>query len=209
MKCFFVVAAILSFWRIRAQDSCAFYKGLSSLLGNEYHKFVVVSTFELWHFDTLPSAAIIARLKMDRETIYGLSKSTESLTKDSSSFCMSFLPCITRWDLAPIWLQNAEIRDNLDTATHVFIKRRANEFLKRRQYPRYNRFMATPIVVNYNKKLFDSVVYTIELTAPVFFKQYAAVEIANTAYGPWEQNSRTRLAFFVWGADVWKLIGYY
>jgi hypothetical protein len=66
--------------------------------------------------------------------------------------------------------------------------------------------MATPVVVNYRKKIADSSTFLIKITKPIIYSNLAVVDIITTYYGPWITNSNSYLALFKWEKNSWIFI---
>jgi hypothetical protein len=209
MKYILAIAALHFFALTDAQDSSKLYETIFTQIKNDYHKVVIISSFERWDINGLPTSPIIKRLNLDSVSVLGIASLVKSPIYDSTNSYMNDLPRVLSKDAVSIWSDNRLIRENMDSATRQRIEKRGNELLKKRRYHSYNAFMSSPMVVAYNRKLLDSITFVVKITEPIFYRNLVVVEIANTAFGPWTTNSRTRLVFFCWQAGKWRCEGYY
>ena len=213
MKYIFFAVTILVLQKVEAQDNCKLFSAIFEIVGRKYQRFVLIDEVRPEKYSSFPKFDFPIELALDSTILDKMSAIPQTMVKDSSisiNSCSLDLPIINSSQFKSISNKNLEIRANTDTSIGRQIDKRVNEILtirnEQEKWRLYNKYMATPLVMNYHKKISDSSTFIVKLSRPIVYSNYAIIDIISTLFGPWERNSNSYFALFKWENGRWKFI---
>lgn len=205
MKYIILIIPLCFLQKIRAQDDCKLFKSIvDNLIEDKFFRYVVVDESKPGYFPSIPKFHI-----RDTSLIGNLSRKAKAVENDSLyliSSCLNDLHTIKSSQSGNIAHQNF-VR-HTDSVVGNVINKKANGLLKikdkKRRYKLYNEYMKTSFVVDHLKKVRDSTIAIIEISKPIFYENFAVVDMTIMDTGP--RNSIGFFALFKWEDDKWKFI---